>query len=367
MYTNFNHKTIERELFNIKELINRKLKELSLCLEECNFKKIEENILNEFEYIFLELLKKDSNLAKDKIKENILKIYIERSEISKLITGILVEGNLEYVHKLREKFNFLMSSNSEETIKTIREYLLRYLLIGMFIEEENYEKNIQYFKCLEETLKNLLEKRFSLEDFFNNLLNKHILLREETIIKLLRKYSVGNGEKIKLSDVRKILSNLEEIGILFSLEEYETKIRRFYIKNFPSFVISKQYIHLIQNDFPKSVQQTTSFIIESYVAKKLYNLKSIGAEIYAFPSNQKGADFLLKVYKDLQENIIPVEVKVGRKRVGKAIKQVVFSMKKYNSEYGIIINGKDDITIYFPIGIKGSIIQIPYQYLIFLN
>lgn len=367
MHADFSAKIIEKELFDFKELIDRKIKELSSCLEYCNFKKIEENILNELEYIFLSLSEDNSNLARNEIKENIIRIYKERSEISKLITGILIEGNLEHVHKLREKFNYLMPSNSEETIKTVRNFLLKYLIIGMLAQNEDYEKILKYSKCLEETLKNLTERTILIEDFFTNLLNKHILLNEDTILKLLKKYSIGNEQKTKLSDVKKFLQKLEEIGILFSLEEYETKIKRFYIKTVPPFVISEKYLQLAQNDFSKIFQQMLSFIIESYVAKKLYNLKSMNLEIYAFPSNQKGADFLLKINRDLQEYIIPVEVKVGKKRVGKAIKQVVFSMRKYNSKYGIIINGKDDITVYFPIGIKGSIIQIPYQYLIFLS
>jgi len=92
------------------------------------------------------------------------------------------------------------------------------------------------------------------------------------------------------------------------------------------------------------------FLLEEYIASTLYKMQitynMLNMKVFYDP-NKKGSDFLIKTFEN---KIIPIEVKFGKDKKGE--KQIENSMKRYKSNYGIIIGDHElefrDNILYIP-------------------
>jgi len=98
-------------------------------------------------------------------------------------------------------------------------------------------------------------------------------------------------------------------------------------------------------------------LFEEYIASTLYKIQithsMLNIKVFYDP-NKNGADFLIKTNNN---KIIPVEVKFGKSQKGE--KQVKSSMKRYKSNYGIVIGD-------YELEFRDNILYVPKELFLIL-
>lgn len=179
------------------------------------------------------------------------------------------------------------------------------------------------------------------------------------ILAFLALQSPGGTSDAKLSErlgisptsVRSILDVLEKTHLIFSIKPYggAGKIVR---KPWKYYFLSPSINTAIRfklGFFDRNNREMVGALVENMVASYLIRMKetvNLPTGIF-YDSDEGGVDFLIQ---DAKENIIPIEVSSGKKDKG----QIEKAIKKYGSEYGIIICEcqnikKENNIIYIPI------------------
>ena len=187
-------------------------------------------------------------------------------------------------------------------------------------------------------------EKFPLKDpDFTNILNG-LTDADGTNIDSLSK-SLGINKKI----IKSFLHTLEEAFLILSVKPYgntETMNK----KPWKYYFITPTIRFMIKDNLGTFKDDDIGFMIEDYIASSLYKITKTydNSKInFFYDLNQNSADFLIRTKNN---KIIPVEVKFRKNK--NAEEQVKNSMKRYNSEYGIIIGDYEleyrDNILYMP-------------------
>jgi predicted AAA+ superfamily ATPase len=211
----------------------------------------------------------------------------------------------------------------------------RYLKIGgfpfsIYEEEENvYQKIIQ---ILNKVALDDVQKLGSFE--------REVVEKIPRMFLLLATSPEINFEKISRSiglskdTVSRILQVLEASKILFSIKPLgsEVKIVR---KAWRYHFITSSIRAALKASFGLLKEKDKGILLEDYVASILYRLKNTYKNFDIFYDSEKGgANFIILPFNDKP---IPLEIGYG----DKSEKQVISSMKKFNSKFGILISEKE--------------------------
>jgi len=309
-------------------------------------------------------LEKETNadLARRAKKEYLFPLnFIEYLKISKKIdkyykTKILKEKILDLLKddSLIPKFTREFFNNNEiiEIYKKIKLYSYEtedFLKFGGFPFTALYKKDSE--DLLLETIKKIAYldiptinnvKSSSIEDTIKII--NYLAGAEKTSIE-----NISNSLNISKENVRNILEYLEMSSLIFSVKPLgsEEKISR---KRRKYYFITPTIRFMIKDYLGTFKESDIGFLLEEYIASTLYKIQithnMLNIKVFYDP-NKKGADFLIKTNNN---KIIPVEVKFGKSQKGE--KQVKNSMKRYKSNYGIIIGDHElefrDNILYIP-------------------
>jgi len=168
--------------------------------------------------------------------------------------------------------------------------------------------------------------------------------------------NISNSLNISKENVQNILEYLEMSSLIFSIKPLgsEEKISR---KTWKRYFITPTIRFMIKDYLGTFKESDIGFLFEEYIASTLYkiqithNMSNINV---FYDPNKNSADFLIKTNNN---KIITVEVKYGKDK--NAEKQVRNSMKRYNSEYGIIIGD-------YELEFKDNILYIPKELFLIL-
>ena len=147
---------------------------------------------------------------------------------------------------------------------------------------------------------------------------------------------------------------LEKTHLIFHCEPYGSASTR-YKKSWKYFFATSSLRHVLNQDLDNPIQNQKAYegiLLENFIASTLFNLKNrknLKFKLFYDPkSKNKNVDFLIK--KETNKPI-PIEVSIGENNK----KQILSSMKRYKSDYGIIIANnfhsikKDGNVIYVPL------------------
>jgi len=151
--------------------------------------------------------------------------------------------------------------------------------------------------------------------------------------------------------VQDILDALEKTQVIFNIKPYggpgivTKKPWKYYFLS-PSF---KSAINHDLGRFNSDSKQCLGALAENYVASTLFKMNKTSFKFMGifYPTEKKGTDFLIRTKLD---EIVPIEVGIGRKTKS----QIVKSINKYDSEFGILISNR-----HFAIRKENNIIHIP--------
>jgi len=311
----------------------------------------------------LELEKETSaDLARRAKKEYLFPLnFIEYLKISKKIdkyyrTSIIREKIL----KLLNNVSFIPKFTSEfftnnETMEIYKKIKLYSYEIEDFLKFGGFPFTALYKKDSEELLLEIIKKiTYSdipkIKDIYYSSLENALKLiyylagSEKTSIE-----NISNDLKINKYSVQNILRLLEMSSLIFSVKPLgsEEKIIK---KSWKYYFITPTIRFMIKDYLGTFKESDIGFLLEEYIASTLYKMQItysiLNMKVFYDP-NKKGSDFLIKTFEN---KIIPIEVKFGKDK--NAEKQVRNSMKRYNTEYGIIIGDYDlefrDNILYMP-------------------
>lgn len=164
---------------------------------------------------------------------------------------------------------------------------------------------------------------------------------------------LANNLGISSALVKSILYVLEKTHLIFHVEPYSKsagkQVRKAWKYYFLSPSIKVSILHQLGKYNPKS-REYLGVLTENMVASYFFTSQKtthIPYGIFYSPESE-GVDFLLS---DIEGEVIPVEVGVGKKNK----RQIKKSIKNYNSKYGIVISDartritREDDLIYIPI------------------
>jgi predicted AAA+ superfamily ATPase len=267
------------------------------------------------------------------------------------IMNLILNGNnlKEAISKEHEMQMDLLNLNT-----SIKKEWEKYLLFKDFpfgLNMKNKEISMRIF----EMINRIIEKDvFALKSF-----NTNSITTIMQIITYIGLQEPGGTSDSKLAtilsksakSIREILDVLEKTHLLFALKPYGTGSKQIR-KSWKYYFLSPSINASIRDKFGKFSPKTREFmglLAENLIASYLFKIKQTKNQflnIYYDPS-KNGVDFLLDTY----DNIIPIEVGIGKKDK----KQILKAINRYKSEYGIIISNttekirKEDNIIYIPL------------------
>ena len=149
--------------------------------------------------------------------------------------------------------------------------------------------------------------------------------------------SIADFLECSSTTIKNILDILEKTQILFHTQAYGSAGKR-YKKTRRYFFATSSLKHALNQDLDNPIQDIKAYnglLLENFVASALHHLKERKKfQIYYDPSSKnKNVDFLIQKGTNKP---VPLEVGIGKKKT----KQIRTSMKKYKSEYGIIVSNR---------------------------
>ena len=316
-------------------------------------------------------LEKETNadLARRAKKEYLFPLnFIEYLKISKKIdkyyrTSIIREKILKLLNNANfiPKFTSELFTNNEiiEIYKKIKLYSFEiedFLKFGGFPFTALYKKDSEEF--LLETIKKIIYSDIpKIKDIYYSSLENALKLiyylagSEKASIE-----NISNDLKINKYSVQNILRLLEMSSLIFSVKPLgsEEKIIR---KSWKYYFITPTVRFMIKDYLGTFKESDIGFLLEEYIASTLYKMQitynMLNMKVFYDP-NKKGSDFLIKTFEN---KIIPIEVKFEKDKKGE--KQIENSMKRHNSEYGIIIGD-------FELEFRDNILYMPKELFLIL-
>ncbi|MFP3167200.1 MAG: AAA family ATPase [Candidatus Nanopusillus sp.] len=287
---------------------------------------------------FIEYLKISKKIDKyyrtSIIREKILKLLNNANFIPKFASEFFTNNEIIEIYKKIKLFSFEIED---------------FLKFGGFPFTALYKKDSE--DLLLETIKKITYSDISkIKDIYYSSIENALKLiyylagSEKTSIE-----NISNDLKINKYSVQNILRLLEMSSLIFSVKPLgsEEKIIK---KSWKYYFITPTIRFMIKDYLGTFRESDIGFLLEEYIASTLYKIQvthnMLNIKIFYDP-NKNSADFLIKTFEN---KIIPIEVKFGKDK--NAEKQIENSMKRYKSNFGIIIGDyelefKDNI-LYMP-------------------
>ena len=162
--------------------------------------------------------------------------------------------------------------------------------------------------------------------------------------------NISNYLDCSSTKIKHLLNTLEKTHLIFHCEPYGSGSKR-YRKSWRYFFATSSLRNVLNNDLDNPIQNMKAYkgiLLENFVASILYHLKSHSFKLfYDSTTKNKNVDFLIQKGENRP---IPLEVGVGKKDK----RHILTSIKKYKSDYGIIVSNntsfikKDKNIIYLP-------------------
>lgn len=168
----------------------------------------------------------------------------------------------------------------------------------------------------------------------------------------ISKGSMANHLDSNKMTINKILELLEKTQLIFHVEPFTSSAKRT-TKSHKYYFATSSLKHILSanlgNANLEAKEAYMGKLLENFVASSFFNLKNRSDVMYNiyYDTNKKNVDFLIQ--KGLNTPI-PIEVSFGKKDKS----QIKTAMRKYKSDYGIIISNttknilKEDNIIYLP-------------------
>ena len=159
--------------------------------------------------------------------------------------------------------------------------------------------------------------------------------------------SISKQVGLSKETVSRVLNALEKCMLINSVKPFgkEEKIVK---KAWKYYFVSPTLRYCIKNFLGTYREEDRGILLEDYVSSVLFRIKKtrLNFDIF-YDSKKKGSNFLVKKFS---EKPIPIEVKFGEKGEN----QLLFSMKRFNSPYGILIGN-------FELEFDGKILYLPKE------
>ncbi|MDR3291665.1 MAG: AAA family ATPase [Methanobrevibacter sp.] len=272
-------------------------------------------------------------------------------DYDKTLQELVLKG--KDIEKMRKKEK-QMRMKLTKLDKPLEKEWKNFLLVGSFpfgLKIENNELYRRIFKMIGR----IIEKDiFSLKSF-----NTDSISTISQIISYIGLQDPGGTSNKKLArvlsksqkSIREILDVLEKTQLIFSVKPYGNagkQIRKPWKYYFISSNINASLRYKL-GKYNKNDRQFLGILAENHVATYFFKIKETENQYLNifYDSGDNGVDFLI----DTGENIIPVEVGIGKKDK----KQIKKAIAKYKSKYGIIVSNttsqikQDGDVIYIPL------------------
>ena len=266
--------------------------------------------------------------------------------------GITLGNNLSNTF-----YSLLSTGNIDEAQRIEKDIQIRlYQKISTDISHE-WEKYIQYgnlpfslndnpLEIVPETLDitdRIIEKDFLLINSLNKKTKKasYSLIKQLAMRKpgKINNNSLANLLDIDSKTVKSILETLEKTEMIYHIDTYKSPSNReksSYEYYFLATQIKAAY-YLNNGDVSNNYREYLGILLENLIATSLFKLmmcKKDGFNLY-YDSRKGGVDFIIKSF---DKKAVPIEVGIGKKNK----KQITNAMRKYKSDYGIVISNKTD-------------------------
>lgn len=304
------------------------------------------------------------DLARRSVKEKVFPLNFQEylllkhgfeidGKLSSAINSLIFspnKSNIEEASKLEIGINKYSSKLSRE----LKQEFLEYLFLRDLPFSLEFEEKFVYGKLID-IIDRIIDKDvFSIQSFKSE--SRETIKR---VIYFLATQKPGGTSDSKLSaslgvsskQIRNILDVLEKAHLVFSIKPYGGAgklVRKPWKYYFLSSSINASIRHAL-GKFDRSSKDLLGVLIEGMVALYFIRIKetvNLPAGIF-YDSDERGTDFLIR---NAEGKIIPIEVSSGKKDVA----QIAMAIKKYNSEYGVIICECAAIKK------EGNIIYIPF-------
>lgn len=280
-----------------------------------------------------------------------LRYDIESPNASKIFNDLIFKGDIEKLAELEKDIRKNVLINIP---KRPYDELGHFLSFGEF--PFSFNRSPENINRLTLELKDrVIEKDMDLINSFTS----PTRLASYKLINLLAMMKPGDISYAKLANtldinkdtIKSIASTLEDTQLLFHIEPYGSPAKRSR-KSWKYYFLSNQIkanIYLNNGHSSKESKEFESLIVENMVASALYKLKFSTRQDFGifYDSVKGGVDFLVTT---LLGKIIPIEVGLG----DKTSEQIKSAIKRYGSDYGIIISDNFD-----EVKKEGNIIKIP--------
>lgn len=142
---------------------------------------------------------------------------------------------------------------------------------------------------------------------------------------------------ISYETVSSIISALEKTHLIFHLEQYGS-IKSRSRKKLDYYFLSSQIkssIYISNGQASPNSNEFLGLLAENLVASSLFKMKEKTDKDFAIfkDNDKKGVDFILN---SINGEIVPIEVGMGNKK----LKQVKHAIRKYKTDYGILISNR---------------------------
>ena len=265
--------------------------------------------------------------------------------------GITLGNNLSNTF-----YSLLSTGNIDEAQRIEKDIQIRlYQKISTDISHE-WEKYIQYGNLPFSLNDNPLEIVPETLDITDRIIEKDFLLINSlkktkkasySLIKQLamrKPGKINNNSLANLLDidsktVKSILETLEKTEMIYHIDTYKSPSNReksSYEYYFLATQIKAAY-YLNNGDVSNNYREYLGILLENLIATSLFKLmmcKKDGFNLY-YDSRKGGVDFIIKSF---DKKAVPIEVGIGKKNK----KQITNAMRKYKSDYGIVISNKTD-------------------------
>lgn len=224
---------------------------------------------------------------------------------------------------------------------TLKNELWNFLIFGGFAF--GLENTLDVLERIFDTVERVIVKDLPIVYSFTTKTTQTI----KRILTFLSLQKPGGLSDVKLANrletsptkIRQILDGLEKTQLIFSVKPYAGagKIVRKPWKYYFSTPSIPAAIRARLGKLDMYSTETFGVLVENLIASYFWRLK----DTFGFPhgvfydARENGVDFLL--YNTFENNVIPVEVGVGKKKRT----QIINAIRYYNSEYGILISERE--------------------------
>lgn len=281
-----------------------------------------------------------------------LKYNYDSGNMSKSLINLIFNGDYDYAVECEK--------NIQSSIYNINGYdeneWDNYLMYGGFpisLYEKKYQNIVERLNAI---MKKIINSdmnnigNISLDSQVNaiRLLN-YIALQQPGEIS---QNNIANYLDCSPSTIKNILDILEKTHLLFHTEAYGSSSKRLK-KSWKYYFATSSLRHSLVSNLGNTMKDPSAYkgiLLENLVASNFFNLyhtRNMNFGMFYDDNKKRNVDFIIQ--QDFNKPI-PIEVGIGKKDK----KQVKNAIKRYNSDYGIIISNKtsniekDDDIFYIP-------------------